>query len=219
MKDFKKFEKKIEEKIDINLLLFKIFDEPRPKYIAKVTIIDKIIDTLLLWAFPEKVRPNYITAFRFLSIPFIVYLVLSENYVAATVLFGISAFSDAVDGAMARTRNQITDWGILFDPFTDKLLVSIVGGILIFKFISPTLALTIIFLEIFLMTFAYFRFKGEVIPAKTSGKIKMVFQCFGVGFLFLFLTTAYAPFLIIATWLLYLSVISALLSLLIYKSI
>mgnify|MGYP001606222149 CR=1 FL=1 len=210
---------KIEEKIDLKLLPFKIFVDPRPKYIAKVTIIDRVIDVLLLWAFPEKVRPNYITLFRFISIPFIVYLLLSGHYLAATISFGISAISDAVDGAIARTRNMITDWGIFFDPFADKLLVGIVGGTAIFKFLSPALALTLISIELALMASAYFRFKGEVVPAKTVGKIKMNMECFGVGFIFLFLVSGFSPFLIVATCLLYLGVLFALLSLLIYRSI
>ncbi|MFA6340727.1 MAG: CDP-alcohol phosphatidyltransferase family protein, partial [Candidatus Paceibacterota bacterium] len=142
--NFKKFEEKIETKIDKKLLLFKIFDDPRPNYVSKVTLTDKIINVLFLWAFPRLVRPNYVTVFRIASIPFIVYFLCTLQYKEAFVLFLISAISDAIDGSLARTRNQITDWGIVFDPFADKLLIGIVGGILIFKFLSPLLAAIII---------------------------------------------------------------------------
>ncbi len=210
---------KIEEKIDLKLLLFRVFDDPRPKYIAKVTAIDRVINKLILWMIPEYVRPNYITVFRFLSIPFIVYLLLTGHYNFAIVLFGVSAFSDAVDGAIARTRNKITDWGIFFDPFTDKLLIGIVGGITIYKFLSPDLAFLIISIEFILGASAYFRFEGKVIPAKTVGKIKMNLECFGVGFIFLFLVSGFTPFLSVATFLLYLGFVFAVLSLLVYRSI
>jgi CDP-diacylglycerol--glycerol-3-phosphate 3-phosphatidyltransferase len=210
---------KLEEKIDIKLLLFRVFDDPRPKYIAKITIIDRVIDILILWAIPKKVRPNYVTLFRLISIPFIVYFLLSGFYRVAIVLFVLSAFSDAVDGAIARTRNAITDWGIVFDPFADKLLIITVGGILITNFLNPILASVIIFLELILIVSSYYRFKGNIVPAKTAGKLKMVLQCFGVGFIFLFLLTGNSTFLVIATYILYLAVVFAILSLLVYKSI
>jgi CDP-diacylglycerol--glycerol-3-phosphate 3-phosphatidyltransferase len=215
----KKIEKKIEEGIDSKILLFKVFEEPRPKYIAKVTIIDKIIDKLFLWAFPQSVNPNQITVFRFISIPFIVVLLLLDHYKIAFILSIFSAFSDAIDGAIARTRNKITDWGIVFDPFADKLLIGSVGGILIYKFLSPAIALTIIFLELVLIVSAYYRFKGDIVPAKTVGKLKMILQCWGVAFIFIFLWVGNPFFLVLATYTLYSAIICAILSILVYKSI
>ena len=215
----KKIEEKLEKKIDNKLLLFRIFDEPRPKYIANVTIIDRIFDKLFLWAFPQSVRPNHVTLFRFISIPFLVFFLLNEFYKTVFIGFAISAFSDAIDGAIARTRNKITDWGILFDPFADKLLVGSVGGIMIYKFLSPMIALVIISLEIILFITSYYRYKGEIVPAKTMGKLKMIFQCIGVLFIFLSLTTGISFFLTIAAYVLYLAIIFALLSLTIYRSI
>lgn len=214
-----KIAEKIEEKIDLKRLLFRVFDDPRPKYIAKVTIIDRIIDILFLWAFPQSVRPNYVTLFRLISIPFIVILFVKGNYAAAFPLFTISAISDAIDGAIARTRNKITDWGIVFDPIADKLLIGTVGGIMIYKFLNPSLALIIIFLEILLAGSAYYRFKGAVVPAKTIGKLKMILESIAVGFIFLFLLSGAHFFLILATGTLYLAIFFAVLSLLIYRSI
>ncbi|MCX6717722.1 MAG: CDP-alcohol phosphatidyltransferase family protein [Candidatus Taylorbacteria bacterium] len=211
--------KKIGEKIDSKLLLFRVFDDPRPKYIAKVTLIDKFFKNTILWIFPEFVRPNHITIFRFISIPFIIYYLVIENYQAGLILFVISALSDAFDGAIARTRNKITDWGIVFDPVADKILIGSAGGILIFKFINPILAYTVIFLELIIISLAYYRFKGEIVPAKTVGKIKMVLQCFGVSFILLFLVVGNPLLIQIATGIIFLSVIFAILSLTIYRSI
>lgn len=218
-KKLKKIEEKLENKIENKILLFRVFDEPRPKYVAKISVIDKVIDKVFLWAFPQSVNPNHITVFRFITIPFIIYFVLFDYYKIAFIIFTFSALSDAIDGAIARTRNKITDWGILFDPFADKLLIGTVGGILIFKFLSPLLAFTIIFFELLLLITSYYRYKGQIVPAKTMGKLKMIFQCIGVLFVFFFLLTGSIIFLTIAACILYLAIFFAVLSLLIYKSI
>ena len=219
LKKLKSLERRLETRIDSKILLFRVFDNPKPKYIAKVTAVDRFIDKVFLWAFPQTVNPNHITVFRFITIPFIVYFLLVESYKIAFVLFVISAISDAIDGAIARTRNKISDWGIIFDPFADKLLIGSVGGIIIFKFLSPAIAFTIIFLEIILIASSYYRFKGRIIPAKTVGKIKMILQCVGVCFVFLFLLIGSSIFLIIATYILYAAIIFGLLSLFVYRSI
>lgn len=215
----KKISADIKNKVELKTLLFRVFDEPRPKYVAKVTGIDIFLNKTLLWAFPHSIRPNFVTIFRFITIPFIIILLLTGDYKTAFVLFTISAISDAVDGALARTRNQITNWGIVFDPCADKLLIGSVGGILIFKFLSPVLAMVIICMELILIISAYYRFKGTVVPAKTVGKIKMILECCGVGFIFLFILTGASIFLTIATYTLYLAILFALLSILIYRSI
>ena len=205
--------------INNELLLFKVFGEPRPKYIAKVTIMDKVMNVLFLWAFPKSIKPNQVTVFRFISIPFIVFFLIFSFYKTAFVLFIISALSDAIDGGLARTRNQITDWGIVFDPFADKLLIGSVGGILIFKFLSPILAILIVLLEVILIASAYHRFKGAIVPAKTVGKIKMVLQCIGVGLIFLALVLGRPEILVLAAYVLYAAVFFAFLSILVYRSI
>ncbi len=218
-KKIQKISKKVSEKIDLKILAFKVFDEPRPKYIAKVTIIDKVIDVLVLWIFPKSIRPNHITLFRFISVPFIIYLILSGQYQFGLILFVVSAFSDAVDGAIARTRNKITDWGIVFDPLADKLLIVSVGGILIYNFLSPYLATLIALFEIVLIASAYYRFKGKVVPAKIVGKLKMILQSVGVGFILLYLATGNPIDLVFANWTLYLALVFAFLSVVVYRSI
>ena len=215
----KKIEDRVTTKVEDKILSLKIFDEPRPNYVSKITFTDRFFADTILKFVPYSVRPNFLTVFRFISIPFLIFFLLNNNYQIAFWLFFISAFTDAFDGALARTRNQITDWGMVFDPLADKLLIASVGGILIFNFLSPILAVVIILIELLLIGFAYYRFKGEIVPAKTVGKIKTILQCVGVGFIFLFLLIGSQIFLTVASGLLYLSVIFSVLSLLIYKSI
>jgi CDP-diacylglycerol--glycerol-3-phosphate 3-phosphatidyltransferase len=214
--------KKIEQKVIVRLdkvLSLSVFDEPRPRYVSKITPFDKFFAATFLKLLPHSVRPNFLTVFRFVSIPFIAFLLIVGNYETGLWLFAISALSDALDGALARTRHQITDWGIVFDPVADKILIGSIALILISKIINPYLAWTIVGLEIALVVSSYWRFKGKLMPAKTVGKLKMILQSVGLSVLLLALVVNSPILVLIAAGLLYLSVVFALLSLLVYRSI
>lgn len=195
------------------------YSESRAAYFAKVTPIDRLLAQTVLRLIPESVTPNQITVFRFITIPFIIFFLLTGHYVLGTVIFMFSAFSDMLDGARARTTKHITTWGTICDPLADKLLIGSVVIILVSKLISPFLTLAIVAVEALLIISSYYRFKGRVIPAKTVGKVKMVFQCLGIIFLLYFILSGVAVFLTIATYTLYLALIFALLSLLVYRSV
>jgi len=187
----------------------------------QITITDRLIAATVLKILPPIVSPNSITAFRFVTIPFVIYLLVTNQYFWGTVLFVISAFSDAVDGALARTKGLITDWGKVYDPFADKLLIGSVAVIVVSEFIGRKLALIIIVLELLIIVGAFWRkhFRGVQIQAGWAGKVKMIFQSGGLGVLLLGVTFG-APFLVsVAAYILYASVAFAVLSLLVYKSI
>lgn len=193
--------------------------EERAPYLAKVTAIDRSIKLLFLGLIPKGVTPNHITVFRFVSIPFLIILLWDGHYLGASILFLFSAFSDAVDGALARTTGQITRWGILADPLADKLLVGSVALILISRFLSWQFATLMVVIEIFLVASAYYRYGGKVTPAKMVGKIKMILQCAGIIFLFFHVLFGGLIWFTLAWVTLVAAVVFALLSLLIYKSI
>lgn len=188
---------------------------------AKITLSDKILAKTFLKLLPEWVTPNHITIARFLSIPFVVILLTGEYYKEGIVLFVVSAFTDALDGALARTTNQITDWGKMFDPLADKLLVGIVAAIVVSKFINIYLAFAIIFIELFLILNAYYKKKYQniVVQAEITGKIKMILQSLGISLLLLYAILSIPVILTVATYTLYLAVFFALWSLIVYKSI
>ena len=185
----------------------------------KVTIVDKFLAATFLKLIPEKVTPNQLTGFRFLSIPFVLYCFLTGHYLIGTILFAFSAFSDAIDGALARTRKQITEWGIVNDPIADKLLIGTVAVVVIAKFMAVWLATLIIFLELCLIMLNYRRFKGKVVQAKLAGKTKMVLQCLGVISLLLYVLTKVPAFFLVSEILLGFAVFFALVSLFVYYSI
>lgn len=70
--------------------------------------------------------PNLITLARLLSVPVVVWLILSESLVAAFWIFLAAALSDAADGIIAKRFNAETVFGAYLDPIADKaLLVSV----------------------------------------------------------------------------------------------
>ena len=187
----------------------------------ELTFTDKILAKTLLPLIPRSVTPNSVTWFRFASIPFVAYLLFTEKYIPGLSLFFFSAFSDAVDGSLARTRNQITEWGQTHDPFADKLLIGVASVILVTRFLNVFLTATIIGLELFLLFGALYRKRTQGIPieAEISGKVKMVLQSFGLGFILLITIIQKPAYLTISLYLLYLAVIFAIISLVVYKSI
>lgn len=186
-----------------------------------LTITDKILARTLLPLIPEWVTPNAVTWFRFVTIPFVGYLFIVEQYMPGLVLFFLSSFSDAIDGSLARTRNKVTEWGKKYDPLADKILIGLAAIILVSRYLSVYLAVTIITLEASLIFGAYYRkrVKGVPIEAEISGKVKMVLQSLGIGALLIAVSFHIPAFITIAAYLLYLSIVFAIISLVVYKSI
>lgn len=194
--------------------------ESKATYLTHVTPIDRFLSATFLRIIPSHVTPNQITKFRLFSIPFIAFLFTFEYYEVGTTLFLFSAFSDALDGALARTKKKVTLWGTFYDPIADKLLIGTVAVIVVSKYISLSLAATIILLEIFLVALSFHRYGGrKIVPAKTIGKTKMVLQCIGVIILLFYIVFGTPVLLTMATYTLYLAVFFALLSLLVFRSI
>lgn len=152
----------------------------------KVLFTDRIIAALFLWAVPSVLTPNHITLFRIVATPPTIILLLFEQYTIGIPLFLFVALTDALDGALARTRNMITDWGRIFDPVADKLLVIPALAILMVKNLPIGLVLLIVALELFVMGAALvWRNRGGVISANMGGKVKMMLQVVGIFLLLL----------------------------------
>ncbi len=67
--------------------------------------------------------PNYISIFRLLCVPLIIWLILNGAYVAAFWVFLIAGASDAIDGYLARKLNAQSSTGAYLDPIADKALL------------------------------------------------------------------------------------------------
>ena len=67
--------------------------------------------------------PNVLTIIRIILIPVFVVLFFKGEKIAALCVFCTASLTDMLDGYLARKLNQITDFGKLFDPLADKLMV------------------------------------------------------------------------------------------------
>ena len=67
--------------------------------------------------------PNVLTMIRLILIPVFVVLFFSGLRKAALSVFVAASLTDMLDGYLARKLNQITDFGKLFDPLADKVMV------------------------------------------------------------------------------------------------
>lgn len=120
--------------------------------------------------------PNILTLFRFILIPFIVLNIINEAYIAAFIIFTISALTDILDGFIARKFNFITNFGKLIDPLADKCTQIITLITLALRNIIPMWIIIIVVLKEFIMiSGASFLYGKElVVSSRWYGKLATV---------------------------------------------
>ncbi|MBI5077387.1 CDP-alcohol phosphatidyltransferase family protein, partial [Candidatus Falkowbacteria bacterium] len=135
---------------------------------------------------PDGLKPNHLTFIRLIFSPILIVLLLGEQDLWALSLFIVLAITDMLDGSLARLRNQITDWGKVWDPIADKMLIGSVVVILLLDINLTLMVLLLAFELAFILGGAFHRLVSDArIQANIWGKIKMNLQCFGAGFLIL----------------------------------
>ena len=123
--------------------------------------------------------PNWITMARVLSVPLVMYLILSESFagrILAVILFFMAAVSDAVDGYIARNLKQTSVFGKFADPIADKLLIS---GALIALVqlgeLTAAVVMTLVAREFLVTGLRIVAIhEGQVISASILGKLKTI---------------------------------------------
>lgn len=120
--------------------------------------------------------PNILTMIRFLLIPFILFFIFTEQYIAAFIMLTISGLTDVLDGIIARKFNCITNFGKLIDPLADKTTQIAILATLTFKEIIPLWMLIAVFIKEFAMIAgASFLYGKElVVSSKWFGKLATV---------------------------------------------
>jgi cardiolipin synthase len=68
--------------------------------------------------------PNLITLTRLMSVPLMIWLIVSERFGTAFCVFAGAGVSDALDGFIAKRFDCRTRLGALLDPAADKALLS-----------------------------------------------------------------------------------------------
>ena len=68
--------------------------------------------------------PNSLTILRILLIPCYIGLLIYGRFELALIVLLVAGLTDALDGAIARMKNQHTRLGAVLDPLADKLLLT-----------------------------------------------------------------------------------------------
>ena len=145
--------------------------------------------------------PNIITLVRIGLTPVIALLPFISGYwpkVLAFVIFVAAAVSDAVDGYLARKRNEVSELGQFLDPIADKLLLFATLVPIFWMTRHPTIladyripwwgslpvwvAIILVGREVLITAFRWFaKRRGVVIPAAGAGKLKATVQSIFIG--------------------------------------
>lgn len=127
--------------------------------------------------------PNLITLLRLLLIPFFVISVFEEKINIAIIIFTIIAVSDKIDGISARFMKQMTEFGSVFDSFTDWTLILVTLIIFVIaNYISIIISLLFLvpIISIAMMKLYYIK-KRDKILTSTISKIAV-----GLGYIIIF---------------------------------
>ena len=125
--------------------------------------------------------PNVLTVLRIVMVPVIVVALLEQTPNAdtiAAVVFAVAAFTDGLDGYIARSRGSVTTFGKLMDPLADKLLIiAPLISLVSLERIAPWVAMVIIARELAVTMLRMVAVeRGVVIAASWLGKAKTILQ-------------------------------------------
>jgi len=141
--------------------------------------------------------PNFITIARILLVPVVIWLLTSDAYQMALLVFAIAAATDAADGALARATHTQSEVGAYLDPLADKLLlVSTFAALGIIKQIPTWLVITVISRDILIvggMMLSWIMDKPFPVKPLWVSKLNTVAQIFFLGLVLAQLSFAIAP--------------------------
>jgi CDP-diacylglycerol--glycerol-3-phosphate 3-phosphatidyltransferase len=140
--------------------------------------------------------PNALTLSRIFVVPLLVAVLLTPfsehwfgvpRHILGVALFLGAAFTDYLDGHIARRRAQVTSFGKLLDPIADKLLISAALISLVENRLAPAWAVVLIVGREFAVSGlrSIAATEGLVIAASRMGKFKMWAQVLAVALLIL----------------------------------
>ncbi|MCH8829422.1 MAG: CDP-diacylglycerol--glycerol-3-phosphate 3-phosphatidyltransferase [Planctomycetes bacterium] len=138
--------------------------------------------------------PNLITISRLvLAVVLFTLIYIHGFWMTSAILFVVAAWTDFLDGYIARKYGMVTVLGRILDPFVDKIII---GGAFIFlsektvtlengevlrSGVNAWMAMIVIGREMFVTSLrAFLERQGRDFSANWSGKLKMVLQCIAV---------------------------------------
>jgi len=125
---------------------------------------------------------NKLTMIRIFLVPiFLLFMAVKDipyGKELATIIFIVASLTDKLDGYIARSRNQITNFGKFMDPLADKLLVTAALVSLVELQMIPGWVAMIIIAREFAVTGlrTVAAAEGKIIAASKWGQLKTVIQ-------------------------------------------
>ena len=143
---------------------------------------------------------NVLTGVRLLLVPvFLVTLFVDDGQsvqwrLAAFGVFAVAAFTDRLDGQLARRRGLVTAFGTVADPIADKALTgSALVGLSMLGMVPWWATLLIMGREIGITLLRFAVLRHGIIPASRGGKAKTLAQAIAIGFYLVPLTELIVP--------------------------
>lgn len=152
---------------------------------------EKEFDETTLWT-----PANIVTLVRILLVPVFVVAIISPwpTYIpdwhnaelckpwVAALIFAILSCTDALDGYLARSRGEVTNFGKFIDPLADKILVAAALLALIELQVLPSWVALLIIAREFIVSGLRMLVAthGVVVAASWYGKAKTVFQIIAI---------------------------------------
>jgi len=149
--------------------------------------------------------PNQLTVARLVLTGFFVacfYTPWANAYSIALIVFSIASITDYLDGSIARSRGLVTNFGKLFDPLADKILIAAAFILLsVDKVIPSWITIAILSREFFVTGIRLIAAgRGAVLAAEKLGKHKMAWQIITVLYFLLRSASAEPMFGFIRPW-------------------
>jgi CDP-diacylglycerol---glycerol-3-phosphate 3-phosphatidyltransferase len=142
---------------------------------------------------------NYLTVLRLLLVPVFAWALLHDDgandawRITAAVVFALAAWTDRIDGQLARSRNLITPFGKLADPIADKALTGAAFvGLSLLGELAWAVTAVVLVREVGVTLLRFWVIRHGVMPASRGGKLKTLLQGLAIGLYVLPLTGALA---------------------------
>ncbi|TCK25305.1 CDP-diacylglycerol--glycerol-3-phosphate 3-phosphatidyltransferase [Pseudonocardia endophytica] len=151
---------------------------------------------------------NALTCLRLLLVPVFVVVLFTDGgtdtrwRLAAFAVFAVAAFTDRLDGQLARRRGLVTWFGALADPIADKALTGAAFiGLSILGQVPWWITVVIMGREIGITVMRLWVVRrGTVIPASRGGKAKTAAQTLAIGLLLLPVLPSIATAMVAVQW-------------------
>jgi CDP-diacylglycerol--glycerol-3-phosphate 3-phosphatidyltransferase len=131
---------------------------------------------------------NAITLLRLLLVPAFVVLLFADGghqtgwRVGAFAAFAVASLTDRMDGALARSRGEVTELGKVADPIADKALTgAALVGLSVLGALPWWVTVVILAREVGVTALRFVVLQHGVIPASRGGKWKTFVQGVAIG--------------------------------------